>query len=48
MNDCGDYNKYRNERYLRTDKKDVIVLWGGTKDVGRNETRDGLQQRQHL
>jgi hypothetical protein len=27
-------------------KKDVVVLWGGTKDVGRNETRDGLKQTQ--
>jgi hypothetical protein len=25
-------------------KKDVVVLWGGTKDVGRNETTDGLKQ----
>jgi len=25
-------------------KKDVVVVWGGTRDVGRNESRKGLQQ----
>jgi hypothetical protein len=25
-------------------KKDIVVVWGGTRDVGRNETGKGLQQ----
>jgi len=25
-------------------KKDVVVVWGGTRDVGRNETKKGLHQ----
>jgi len=25
-------------------KKDVVMVWGGTRDVGRNESRKGLQQ----
>jgi len=25
-------------------KKDVVVVWGGTRDVGRNETKKGLNQ----
>jgi hypothetical protein len=25
-------------------KKDVVVVWGGTRDVGRNETEKGLHQ----
>ena len=29
-------------------KKDVVVVWGGTRDVGRNETTKGLQQIRHF
>jgi hypothetical protein len=25
-------------------KKDVIVIWGGTWDIGRNESKKALQQ----
>ena len=25
-------------------KKDIVVVWGGTRDVGRNETVKGLHQ----
>jgi len=30
------------KRTSKTDKKDVVVVWEGTKDAMRNETRDGL------
>jgi hypothetical protein len=30
----------------RLTKKDVVVLWGGTKYVGRNEATDGWSQLQ--
>jgi hypothetical protein len=31
-------------RYKNVTKKGVVVMWGGTKDVGKNETRNGLSQ----
>jgi hypothetical protein len=29
-------------------KKDVVVVWGGTRDVGRNETEKGLPSDKKL
>ena len=29
-------------------KKDVVVVWGGTHDVGRNETKIGLHQMKNF
>jgi len=34
------------KRTSKIDKKDVVVVWEGTKDAGRNETRDGLNHTQ--
>ena len=34
------------ERTSKTDKKDVVVVWEGTKDAERNETMDGLHHTQ--
>jgi hypothetical protein len=25
-------------------KKDVVVVWGGTRDIGRNDTEKGIHQ----
>jgi hypothetical protein len=36
-------NTVKEEIKLLT-KNDVVVIWGGTRDVGRNETSDGLKQ----
>jgi hypothetical protein len=33
-----------NEEVKLLTKNDVIVIWGGTRDVGRNETTGGLNQ----
>jgi predicted Rdx family selenoprotein len=29
-------------------KKNLVVVWGGTRDMGRNETKKGLQQIRHF
>ena len=29
-------------------KRDVVVVWGGTRDVGRNETKKGLHQMKNF
>jgi hypothetical protein len=36
------------ENHGITNKNDVVVVWGGTRDVGRNETTKGLQQIRHF
>jgi len=35
MSNCGDYNKYRNERYLKTDKKGYDSVMGRNKLCGK-------------
>jgi hypothetical protein len=33
---------------LKTTKRDACIIWGGTKDVGRNETNIGIRALNHF
>jgi len=35
VNNCGDYNKHGNERYLKTDKKGCDSVLGRNKGCGK-------------